>query len=209
MPAEEHLWQELMHRCTDRFREGLAKVFWAYIRWKTAGKAPPSNANHVTKARGSDGHTAHSDDGITRVFAEHYHRLGCPVESDAQEIDEDYFHHVTARVAEFAELSHEPVHADDVLDAVPSVAEIDRALKQFACHKAATSNGLVNELLNNGGLLLRLCSIALSPCCGSLSVYHSIGGLPTLSSFLRRETVQTPATTAASPSLMSSVSTTP
>ena len=148
---KRHLWQEQMRTCTDRFREGLAKDFWASIRWKTAGKAPPGNANHVTKARGSDGRTAHSDVCITRVFADHYHRLGCPVQSDAQEFDEDHFHHVTARVAEFAELSHEPVHADDVLDAVPSVAEIDRALKQLACHKAGTSNGLVNELLKHGG----------------------------------------------------------
>ena len=87
----------------------------------------------------------------SRQFADHYHQLGCPVPSDAQEFDEVHFHHVSARVAEFAELSHEPVHVDVVLDAVPSVAEIDRALKQLACHKAGTSNGLVNELLKHGG----------------------------------------------------------
>ena len=80
---KRHCLQKHMCTCTDRFREGLAKDFWASIRWKTAGKAPPSNANHVTKARGSDGHTAHSDDGITRVFADHYHRLNCSAESDA------------------------------------------------------------------------------------------------------------------------------
>ena len=34
---------------------------------------------------------------------------------------------------------------------MPSVAEIDRALKQLACHKAGISNGLVNELLTHGG----------------------------------------------------------
>ena len=148
---KRQLWQEQMRTCSDRFREGLAKDFWASIRWRTAGKAPPGNANHVTKARGSDGHTAHSDVGITRVFADHYHQLGCPVRSDTQEFDEGHFRHVTARVTEFAALSLEPEHADDVLDAVPCVAEIDRALKQLACHKAGTSNGLVNELLKHGG----------------------------------------------------------
>ena len=43
------------------------------------------------------------------------------------------------------------MHADDVLDAVRSVTEIDRALKQLAFHKAGSSNGLVNELLKHGG----------------------------------------------------------
>lgn len=148
---KRHLWQEQMRTCSDRFREGLAKDFWASIRWRTVGKTPPVNANHVTKARASDGHVEYSDVGITRVFADHYHQLGCPELSDVQEFDEGHYHHVTARVAELGVLSFEPEHADDVLDAVPCVAEIDHALKQLACHKAGTDNGLVNELLKHGG----------------------------------------------------------
>ncbi len=150
---KRELRREQMHTCNDRFRDKLAKDFWTTIRWRTAGTTPPFDMHRVARARG--GMTVCPDQDITRVFAEHYRRLGQPTDVHADsDFDAEHCRVVSERVLQYELLSRDPCHSDDVLDSAFFVQEIEGALKKFACHKAGTDDGLVNELLKYDGKAL-------------------------------------------------------
>lgn len=88
--------------------------------------------------------------------------------------------------------------------------KIDRALKQLACHKASTDNGLVNKLLEHAkAAFTSMFHFLVSVLWDTTVLLYTLSkGLATLSNSSKRDTDLTLATTAASLCLMSLVNTT-
>ena len=79
-----------------------------------------------------NGQVVCSDSDISAVFPDHYRRLGTPsATEDSPEYDDTHFQHVHNMLSQYHTLSHASSSSDAELDATPTFAEVEGAVKHL------------------------------------------------------------------------------
>jgi hypothetical protein len=130
----------------------------------------------------AQGEVVADDQGIARVFAEHYESV-CDTTKFAHDagFDDTHFHHVEEEVKNFQEsVSYIDEGADVSLNACITADELEVALKQLKNNSVGSPHdGITNELLKHGGGALDKMLLSFVNMQWDMEVKHQTPGVIT------------------------------
>ena len=140
------LWEEVVQKTNEDFEGGM-KQMWVGIQGIVGKKR--GGDTEITTLRSAEGKMVSSSKGKREVLVEHYRKLGTPTTND--NFDSEFEKEINSWAEENVERSRRERSDIDGLQGEFTREEVEDCVAKLRNRKAAGADGIVNELLKQGG----------------------------------------------------------